>query len=136
MVGSLVASNLGEDSVQALVARLGLCAVSLDPLRHQVEDFRFEMARTPLGVLALADQAGVGQHLDVLRHRLDGDVVGVGELRNRGVADRVTMMHDGRVIVEGTPDEIQANETVHDLYLGRGAEHTSSVDATAGVDGR
>jgi branched-chain amino acid transport system ATP-binding protein len=37
-----------------------------------------------------------------------------------GVADRVTMMHDGRVIVEGTPDEIRANELVHDLYLGRG----------------
>jgi branched-chain amino acid transport system ATP-binding protein len=35
------------------------------------------------------------------------------------VADRVTMMHDGRVIVEGTPDEIRANELVHDLYLGR-----------------
>jgi branched-chain amino acid transport system ATP-binding protein len=30
------------------------------------------------------------------------------------------MMHDGRVIVEGTPDEIRANELVHDLYLGRG----------------
>jgi ABC-type lipopolysaccharide export system ATPase subunit len=24
------------------------------------------------------------------------------------------------VIVEGTPDEIRANEVVHDLYLGRG----------------
>jgi branched-chain amino acid transport system ATP-binding protein len=35
------------------------------------------------------------------------------------VAHSVTMMHDGRVIVEGTPDEIRANETVHDLYLGR-----------------
>jgi branched-chain amino acid transport system ATP-binding protein len=35
------------------------------------------------------------------------------------IAERVTMMHDGRVIVEGTPDEIRANETVHDLYLGR-----------------
>ena len=34
------------------------------------------------------------------------------------VAERVTMMHDGRVIVEGTPDEIRANETVHALYLG------------------
>ena len=34
------------------------------------------------------------------------------------VADWVTMMHDGRVIVEGTPAEIRANETVHDLYLG------------------
>jgi branched-chain amino acid transport system ATP-binding protein len=36
------------------------------------------------------------------------------------VAQRVTMMHEGRVIVEGTPDEIRANQTVHDLYLGRG----------------
>ena len=34
------------------------------------------------------------------------------------VAERVTMMHNGRVIVEGTPDEIRANQLVHDLYLG------------------
>ncbi|HEX8104563.1 MAG TPA: ABC transporter ATP-binding protein [Solirubrobacteraceae bacterium] len=34
------------------------------------------------------------------------------------VAEWVTMMHDGRVIVEGTPDEIRTNETVHALYLG------------------
>ncbi len=39
------------------------------------------------------------------------------------VAERVTMMHDGRVIVEGTPDEIRGNQLVHDLYLGRG--HTN-----------
>jgi branched-chain amino acid transport system ATP-binding protein len=36
------------------------------------------------------------------------------------VAERVTVMHEGRVIVEGTPDEIRANQLVHDLYLGRG----------------
>ena len=39
------------------------------------------------------------------------------------VAERVTMMHDGRVIVEGTPDEIRGNQLVHDLYLGR-SDHT------------
>jgi branched-chain amino acid transport system ATP-binding protein len=39
------------------------------------------------------------------------------------VADRVTMMHDGRVIVEGTPSEIRANQTVHDLYLGKGFQN-------------
>ena len=38
------------------------------------------------------------------------------------VAEKVTMMHDGRVIVEGTPAEIRANRMVHDLYLGR--DHT------------
>jgi branched-chain amino acid transport system ATP-binding protein len=35
------------------------------------------------------------------------------------VAEKVTMMYDGGVIVEGTPEEIRANETVHNLYLGR-----------------
>jgi branched-chain amino acid transport system ATP-binding protein len=39
------------------------------------------------------------------------------------VADRVTMMHDGHVIVEGTPAEIRANQLVHDLYLGRGHQN-------------
>ena len=39
------------------------------------------------------------------------------------VAEFVTMMHDGRVVVEGTPDEIRANKMVHDLYLGRGGGH-------------
>jgi branched-chain amino acid transport system ATP-binding protein len=34
------------------------------------------------------------------------------------VAQKVTMMHDGRVIVEGTPAEIRANPVVHELYLG------------------
>ena len=36
------------------------------------------------------------------------------------VAERVTMMHEGRVVIEGTPVEIRGNELVHDLYLGRG----------------
>ena len=34
------------------------------------------------------------------------------------VAERVTMMHEGRVIIEGTPDEIRADNVVHELYLG------------------
>ena len=34
------------------------------------------------------------------------------------VAAWVTMMHDGHIVAEGTPAEIRANETVHELYLG------------------
>ena len=33
-------------------------------------------------------------------------------------ADRVTVMQEGSIVVEGTPDEIQANATVQDIYLG------------------
>jgi branched-chain amino acid transport system ATP-binding protein len=35
------------------------------------------------------------------------------------VAGWVTMMHEGAIVAEGTPAEIRANETVHELYLGR-----------------
>jgi branched-chain amino acid transport system ATP-binding protein len=33
-------------------------------------------------------------------------------------ADRVTVMQEGSIVVEGTPDEIQADQTVQDIYLG------------------
>src|SRR4051795_12630740 len=45
------------------------------------------------------------------------------------VAQNVTMMHDGRKIVEGTPDEIRGNALVHELYLG-GRVTESGVQAT------
>ena len=35
------------------------------------------------------------------------------------VAERVTMLHQGLKIVEGTPEEIRGNQLVHDLYLGK-----------------
>ncbi|HWL37802.1 MAG TPA: ATP-binding cassette domain-containing protein [Frankiaceae bacterium] len=34
------------------------------------------------------------------------------------VADRVTVLAEGRVLAEGTPDEVRANPAVHDVYLG------------------
>ncbi len=39
------------------------------------------------------------------------------------VAAYVTMMHDGQKVVEGTPDEIRANQMVHDIYLGSRFTH-------------
>jgi branched-chain amino acid transport system ATP-binding protein len=45
------------------------------------------------------------------------------------VAERVTMMHDGRKIVEGTPDEIRGNQLVHELYLG-GRVTDEGIEAT------
>ena len=35
-----------------------------------------------------------------------------------GLADRVTVMNRGRVMAEGTPDEVQANSEVRDVYFG------------------
>ncbi len=36
-----------------------------------------------------------------------------------GLADRVTCMHDGRVVAEGSPDQIKNDRSVQDIYLGR-----------------
>jgi len=35
-----------------------------------------------------------------------------------GLADRVTVLHRGRVILEGTPDEVQTNPEVREVYFG------------------
>jgi branched-chain amino acid transport system ATP-binding protein len=35
-----------------------------------------------------------------------------------GLADRVTVMNRGRVMAEGTPDQVQANADVRDVYFG------------------
>jgi len=35
-----------------------------------------------------------------------------------GLADRVTVLHQGRVILEGAPDEVRANAQVRDVYFG------------------
>jgi branched-chain amino acid transport system ATP-binding protein len=37
-----------------------------------------------------------------------------------GLADRVTVLHQGRVILEGTPEEVRANPQVRDVYFGHG----------------
>jgi branched-chain amino acid transport system ATP-binding protein len=37
-----------------------------------------------------------------------------------GLADRVTVLHQGKVILEGTPGEVRANAAVRDVYFGHG----------------
>jgi branched-chain amino acid transport system ATP-binding protein/branched-chain amino acid transport system permease protein len=44
---------------------------------------------------------------------IDHDMDAIFEL-----AERITVLHEGRVLVEGTPDEIKRNDTVQEAYLG------------------
>jgi len=39
----------------------------------------------------------------------------------RMIARRVTVMHQGEAFAEGSMEEIEANEAVRDIYLGKGA---------------
>jgi branched-chain amino acid transport system ATP-binding protein len=86
------------------------------------------MARATDPKLMMLDEPAAGlsrserQRLTELLLKLDPDITLILIEHDMDVAlrvaDWVTMMHDGRVIAEGTPAEIRANETVHELYLG------------------
>ena len=96
--------TIREDGVQALVARLGLQAVALDPLRHQVEHLRLEMHRSPLCVPPPGHEPGPLEHLQVLRDGLQAHVV-----RRRQLADgRVARLHATQVDTS-TPIEFDAD---------------------------
>lgn len=43
----------------------------------------------------------------------------------RSVADRVTVMHEGKILVEGSAEDALADEKVRAVYLGRGKFHKS-----------
>lgn len=36
-----------------------------------------------------------------------------------GISEKVTVLHQGRVIAEGTPEDIRKNDEVHQVYLGQ-----------------
>jgi branched-chain amino acid transport system ATP-binding protein len=48
-----------------------------------------------------------------------------------GTADLVTVMHQGRVLVEGTPETVRANRDVQTVYLGD--IELPGVEASAGA---
>jgi ABC-type multidrug transport system ATPase subunit len=39
------------------------------------------------------------------------------------LSERVTVLHQGRVIAEGKPEDIKKNEEVHMVYLGQSDAH-------------
>jgi urea transport system ATP-binding protein len=51
----------------------------------------------------------------------------------RRFARRVTVLHEGRVLSEGTVDEVQADDRVREVYLGRAEDDTSPSPSRAGA---
>jgi branched-chain amino acid transport system ATP-binding protein len=75
----------------------------------------------PMAGLAESETARVIGVIRDLRDRLGLTVLFV-EHNMRvvlGLAQRITVLDRGRVLAEGTPSEIAANEAVRDAYLGK-----------------
>jgi lipopolysaccharide export system ATP-binding protein len=72
--------------------------------------------------LAGIDPIAVGEIRDLVKHLKDR---GIGVLitdhnvrETLEIIDRAYILHDGKVLMEGTPQEIVANEDVRRVYLG------------------
>jgi branched-chain amino acid transport system ATP-binding protein/branched-chain amino acid transport system permease protein len=63
---------------------------------------------------ALIREIGRTRTLVIVEHDMDA----IFEL-----AERITVLYEGRLLVDGTPDEIQRNQAVQDAYLGGLHEH-------------
>jgi branched-chain amino acid transport system permease protein len=66
---------------------------------------------------ALIRQIGRDRTLLIVEHDMDA----IFEL-----AERITVLYEGRLLAEGSPDEIQRNQAVQDAYLGGMREHESA----------
>jgi branched-chain amino acid transport system ATP-binding protein/branched-chain amino acid transport system permease protein len=65
--------------------------------------------RERLETVQLLKSIGRGRTMVIIDHDMDA----IFEL-----AERITVLHEGRVLTEGTPDEIRKNATVREAYLG------------------
>ncbi len=63
---------------------------------------------------ALIREIGRSRTLVIVEHDMDA----IFEL-----AERITVLYDGTLLADGTPEEIQRNQAVQDAYLGGLHEH-------------
>ncbi len=110
-----------------LVGRAGSAAAALSHGERRQLELALALARRPR-VLLLDEPsagmspaetteiagliAGLDRSLTLLIVEHDMDVV-------FRLADRITVLHEGRTIADGTPDEIRGDRLVHDIYLGK-----------------
>jgi branched-chain amino acid transport system ATP-binding protein len=91
------------DLVRALMAEPRILLLD-EPMAGVSPTLRVELLEH---ILALRDRDGIT--LLIVEHDLDFVM---------RASDHVIVMNDGRVIAEGTPDEVRADERVVDAYLG------------------
>ena len=121
-----------QDRAAELLDRFGLAARPAELARHLSygDQRKLEVALSMAGRprLLLLDEpmaglsAGESRSMHALLERLDPAIAVLLIEHDMDVAfafaERVTVLHQGRVLIDGHRDEISANRTVHEIYLG------------------
>jgi branched-chain amino acid transport system ATP-binding protein len=92
----------------------------LDLIRALMVEPRILLLDEPMAGVSPTLRVELLQHIVELRDR-DGITLLIVEHDLdfvMGASDRIVVMNDGRVIAEGTPDEVRGDERVVDAYLG------------------
>jgi branched-chain amino acid transport system ATP-binding protein len=85
-------------------------ALATDPELVFLDEFAAGMSRDEThDAVELIKKLTVGKTVVIIEH--DMDVV-------FNLADRITVLHYGRILATGTPDEIRRNQSVKNAYLG------------------
>jgi branched-chain amino acid transport system ATP-binding protein len=85
-------------------------ALAIDPELVLLDEFAAGMSRDEThNAVALIRKLTEGKTVVIIEH--DMDVV-------FSLADRITVLHYGKILASGTPDEIRVNQDVKDAYLG------------------
>ena len=107
-VGNRVAAELGHGQQRQLEVGLALAA---DPKLLLLDE--------PAAGLSASDRGGIRDLVSGLPRDITVLLIEHDMELALGLADRVTCLHNGACVAEGTPDEIKTNQRVQDIYLGR-----------------
>ncbi len=125
-----------DDAIAAILSRVGLrdqadaIAGTLSHGRLRLLEIAIALAGDPTVLLLDEPLAGMGTDerrpiADLIRALAADHAVLLIEHDMDVVfsrADRITVMTEGRVLIEGTPEDVRASDAVRDAYLGRELE--------------
>ena len=109
-----------------LTGKAGMLAAHLSHGQKRHLEIAIALAAEPILLLLDEPTAGMSpeetdETMLLIRELARGRTVVLVEHKMKlvmNISDRITVLHQGQVLAEGTPDEIRANELVQQTYLG------------------